>query len=245
MPALRSPGRSLLGLALILSLVAFVTAALSDTPDGDSDPPPPPANTEDAALMIRVGLGADALTAVGVRGADVASIVAAALAYEAQGPALGSLDASYAQAKTTVDRLRRLVRSGRGSQEDVSTLAQAKTDLENAESARQAHINAMRAAGMAGTSAGVRAAVETIYANQSWRLPTVYLVKDRAQADWVALRDALATKRISENYGEPFDQAAQDTLAGVDAETEIATAKVNLDTYMAAVQTAWNEAVTP
>ena len=105
-------------------------------------------------------------------------------------------------------------------------------------------MDGLRAAGLAALDPDVRQTVETIHGNNSWRFPTQYLVKDRSQEDWVALRDALAAKRISENYDEPFAQSAQDHLAGVDAEAEIATAKVNLDTYMAAVQTAWNAAVT-
>jgi len=68
-------------------------------------------------------------------------------------------------------------------------------------------------------------------------------VKDRAEADWVALRDALAAKEIAErDPEESFADSAQAVLARIDAEAEIAAAKVAHETRIAAVQTAWNTA---
>lgn len=246
MTTLRTTGRSLVALAFVLSLGLLAKTAWPDTEDGDGavEPPPPPADNAFAGLMMRVGLGADALCAAGVRAAGISSVIATARAQHDLNPILDNLDVSFAQAKTNMDRLQRSVRSGRGRGEDVTALAQAKTDYENAKAARQAYIDGLRSAGTAALDPGIRQTVETIYANNSWRFPTQYLVMDRSEADWVALRDALAAKRISENYSETFAQSAQDHLAVVDAEAEIATAKVNLDTYLAAVQTAWNSAVT-
>jgi hypothetical protein len=246
MTTIRTTGRSLVALALALSLGLFARTAWPDTEDNDGavEPPPPPANTAIAGMMMRVGLGADSLCGAGVRASDVGSIMAAARTQHDLNPILDSLDLSFAQAKTDTDRLRRSVRSGRGRGEDVATLAQRKAGLENATAARQACIDGLRSAGLASLDAGARLTVETIYENSSWHFPTQYLVKDRPEAGWVALRDALAAKRISENYDEPFAQSAQDRLSAVDAEAQIATAKVNLDTYLAAVQTAWNAAVT-
>ena len=80
-------------------------------------------------------------------------------------------------------------------------------------------------------------------ANRSWALPTQYLVKDRTEPEWVELRAALATKRISEQYeDEEFPASVQAYLAAADAVTEVATAKVALDSNLASVQTAWNAA---
>jgi hypothetical protein len=245
MTTIRTTGRSLVALALILSLGLFARTAWPDTEDNDgASEPPPPANSALAGMMMRVGLGADALCAAGVGANDIGSIIAAAQTQHDLNPILANLDQSFAQAKTDTDRLRRSVRSGRGRGEDVTTLAQRKASLENATAARQAYMDGLRAAGLAFLDADARRIVEAIYTNRSWRFPTQYLVKARSEANWVALRDALAAKRIFENYGEPFAQSAQDQLSAVDAEQEVATAKVNLDTYLAAVQTAWNAAVT-
>jgi hypothetical protein len=85
--------------------------------------------------------------------------------------------------------------------------------------------------------------VTRINANRKWGLPTQYLAKDRTEAEWVELRSALATKRISEEDAEEvFPQSIQSDLAAADAVSEVATAKVNLDSGIAAVQTAWNAA---
>ena len=81
-------------------------------------------------------------------------------------------------------------------------------------------------------------------ANSSWELPTEYLAENRTEAEWVALRDALAVERINANHGEPFPSSVQSYLSTIRAGSKVSTAKVNLDTYLASVQTAWNAAVT-
>ncbi len=231
---------------LFLSFFAIVPAgalALRAVGGGEADPPnpPPPVNSVFAGVLLRVGLSAEALAAAGTTGSQVPSLVAAV--ESAHDPStLASRDQAYADARVNRDRLARLVQSGLGSQADVTALVQAETDLQTATSARESYLAGLRSAGLATVAATASASVQRIHANSSWGFPVHYLVSDRSEPDWVALRDALATKRISEQYGEPFYPEAQVYLAAVDLEPEIALAKVNFDTNIVAVQTAWNSA---
>src|SRR6185503_5121568 len=98
--------------------------------------------------------------------------------------------------------------------------------------------------GLATVSEGQRTLLCRIQTNgAAWHVPTQYLVKDRTEAQWVALRDLLAAKQIHErDETAAYPEASSSALAAIDAENEVATAKVNLDAGMVSVQTAWNAA---
>lgn len=209
---------------------------------GGVEPPPLPANTEFAGVLLRIDLGAEALSAAGVSGEQVSAAVSAV--HGAYSPAtLAGLDETFIGAKRTADRLLRLVQSGKGSQEDVAALRAAETALATATSARDSYLTGLRMAALATLSGNQATLLGRIHENRSWGLPTQYLVKDRTQAEWVALRAALATKRISERYeDEVCPQETHSYLAAIDGDGEIAAAKVNLDSHIASVQTSWNTA---
>jgi hypothetical protein len=229
-------------LVLSVGALAYAFGGSGGSGSDPIDPPPPPATTEFAGVLLRVGLGAEALAAAGLTSEQTAGVVAA-VEQEHNPATLASRDAAFIAAKQTHDRLRRLVTSGKGTQEDVASLRTAETTLATATSNRDGYLDGLRAAGLATVSSEAAAIVNRVRVNTSWHFPTQYLVKDRTEADWVALRDALAAKRISEqDPEEDFPQSAQTHLSAVDAEAEIATAKVNLDSNIASIQTAWNVA---
>ncbi len=184
------------------------------------------------------------MPAAGVTSAQVPALVAA-VEQGHSAATLQSRDDAYIGARQTHDRLRRLVQSGKGTQSDVASLRAAEESLANAASARENYLARLRNAALATVSTAQRDLVERIRANGTWGRPVQYLARNRSEAEWVALRDALAAKRISEqDPEEPFPQSAQDHLAAADALSEVATAKVNLDSNIASVQTAWNTAAT-
>ena len=229
------------GLSLLLvSAGAFAFGIGGGGGTDPADPPPPPANTEFAGVLLRLGLGADALAAAGVTSPQATALVAAI--ESAYTPAtLANRDEAFIAAKQAHDRLRRLVQSGKATEADVTALGTAAAASASATQARDDYLAGLRSAGLVTLSEGQAALVEHIRANRTWGLPTQYLVKDRAEAEWVRLRDSLASKRIAEeDEEETFAPAAQSHLAAVDAEAEIASAKVALDSNLAAVQSAWN-----
>ena len=232
---------------IVLSLVLASAGALAFAFGGGGggtdpvDPPPPPVNTAFAGVLVRVGLGADVLAASGIIQGQVSSLVAA-LEGQYNPATLASLDDAFIQAKQDHDRLRRKVTSGLGTQQDVAALRSAETALGNATSARDSRLAALRDAALATVAADKATLVRRIQTNRAaWSLPVQYSVKDRTEAQWVALRDAVDMKRASERDAEELlAEEHQSLLASVDAESEIAAAKVALDTNLASVQTAWN-----
>lgn len=209
---------------------------------GGVDPaePPPPANTEFAGILLRIGMGADVLAASGMTSEQVATIVGAVeSAYSA--PTLVSLDEAFMSAKRTHDTLRRTVQSGKGSAQDVTNLRAAEVTLAQATASRDDYLTNLRRGAMTRATAEQAATLERIQANKGWQLPVQYLVKDRSEPEWVALRDTLAARDIAErDPEETFPDSAREALARVDAEAEVAQAKVAHDSNLAGVQTAWN-----
>ena len=204
--------------------------------------PPPPVNTEFAGVLLRVGLGGEALAAAGVSGQQVSGLVAA-VRQSFDSATLRARDETYISARQNHDRLVRMIQSGKGTQEDVTARSTAQATLTAATNARDGYLATAREAGLATLPAEPAVLVRRILANQKWGLPTQYLAKDRTEAEWVALRDLVAAKRISQqDEDEPMSEATAQALAAADAASEVAIAKVNLESGLASVQTAWNAA---
>lgn len=227
---------------VLLTASAFaLKGAIGSAGDAPLDPPPP-ANTEFAGVLLRIGLPADALACAGVDSGQVAGLVSAV---EAQYSAaeLATLDQVFIEAKATRDKLTRKVRSGLATEAEVVSLRQAETSFDNAETARESRLEAIFNAGLGTVSAEQAAILRRIRGNRSWGLSPELLVRDRTEPDWVALRSAVATERIAaQDEQETCPQSTQTYLAQVRGESDIAAAKVNLDTSLASVQTAWNTA---
>ena len=176
MTALFATRRPLVGLALLLALFGGMTVAGAFTVDSETESspkPPPPANTEDAALLIRCGLGAEALCAAGVQIPEILALVAAVQnEVVSSGTTLQSFDQTYAQARTSYDQLRRKVRAGLGTGAENAAFSQAKTTFENAEAARDAYKDNLRTVALTAVSPTAAQTVATIYQNRSWGLAT-------------------------------------------------------------------------
>lgn len=238
--------RRILAGALALASLGLAAShfAASESGSGSTEPPPPPVHTELGFKLSRAGLGAEPLAALGLGSAEVKAVVEAAEAHIALDPtALEEAEEAYEDAKKRYDVLARKVQSGRASQAEISECQQARTSCESAEAACTAILDGMFEAGVAGLSSANLELLATIRANRKWALPVQFLVEDRTEREWVDLADALDTRRIHQNYGEPFPQAVQSALAQEEAVSTVATAKVNLDTYLAGVQTTWNAEV--
>lgn len=197
-----------------------------------------------AVMMIRAGLDADALAAVGVNANGVLSVLQpAADAINNAPSALSTADSAFAAARVETDRLQRLIQSGRGTQEDVSAYQTQSAALATATSQRATVLDGYFTAATAGLSSEQRTLLSNLRSNRAWNLPLEFMVVNREQAEWVALRDALANERISAKLGESPDQTAQASLTTWRAVSAVSTAKSNLDSNRATVRAAWNTAV--
>jgi len=241
----------LCGIAILLPLgLIGVSAALedaSDAPEGESDggegSVPDPANTEMAVILMRAGLDARDLSAAGVTAEDVPDLVDAGelIIDEAT---LQATDQTYSDARMAHDVLARKVRSGLASPEEVLQLQTLKAELETATTAREGLLQSYFDAAAATLTTPVRTTLETIRANsEMWRFPEEHLVLDREERAWVDLREDLATERIAAKYDEEFPPEVQADLAAERATPEVAAAISSIALNYAAVQTAWNAAV--
>ena len=228
--------------------IALAFRSVGDAAGGGGEPaePPPPANTAEAAILLRVGLGAEALAAAGLTANETSETVSDALAaHDSAIPSLATLDSTYATSKSDCESLERKVRSGQASQAEVTQCMALKTTAGAAKTTRQDCLDSIFEAGIADLSAGKQATLTTIRNNASWRLETQYLAKNHTEQGWVDLREALDAVRIADNGGlDPVDQATLDLLSAEDADQTVSTAKASLDAGIASVQTAWNSAVT-
>jgi hypothetical protein len=227
-----------------LPVVFAGTVALAVGRGGGTDPVAPPlqpVNSAAAGVLYRAGLSAETLTASGVTALQVGGMIAAALA-QYDPLVLRSRDEARAHAAAEESRLSARARAGLATAEELAALTTARATLAEAEAALTAYIDAIRTAASASATPEQTALIRASHANRSWDLPAQYLVKARSQEGWVALREALDTKRISEVYGYEFPTSSRSSLAAVDAEPEIASAKSNLDANLFEVQTAWNVA---
>jgi hypothetical protein len=194
------------------------------------------------ATLIRAGLDPKALAAAGVSSQTVSSVLAAAATQMSSAPAdLSNADASYASARTEVDQLTAKIQSGQGSQDDIATLATAQTNLASATSQRQAALDAIFNAATANISNAQKTALSTIRTNRAaWDLPLEFLVVNREQSEWVAVRDALANERIAVSLPDSLNTNAQASLATWRADPAVSSAKSSSDANLASITTSWN-----
>jgi len=206
---------------------------------------PPAAVVSDLDVrLIRAGLDAKALAAAGVSANAATALVSAANAHLTDHTAaLPNADAAFAAARRETDRLKRLIESGHGAQEDVGNYQTQNTALAAATADRDAALAAIVAAATAGLASDQKTALARIRANQTWKEVGVeFLVVERTEAQWVALRDALAAERIAAAAGDELPQATQTLLATARANGPVAAAHASLGTNLAGLTAAWNAA---
>lgn len=195
--------------------------------------------------LIRAGLDPESMTAAGVTSGQVAEIIADAEEYLTTNlDAMRRAEADHAVYEGQAERLRRLRRGGQASQQDLTDLAAAEANAAGELATLQSLRDGFFAA--ATDSLGdqdVVTRLETIAANRRWTAPVQYKCVGRSEAQWVALRDALANDRISGDLGEEPDQALQQLITACDAEQTTAAAAARLESNLAGVLAGFENAI--
>jgi hypothetical protein len=203
------------------------------------------AGSSDLAVdLIRAGLDAKALAAAGLSANTVTVLAQATLTHLTANPtSLSAADTAYAAARRESDHLKRLIESGHGSQDDVGNYQTQSATLAAATADRDAALAAIVTAATAGLSSDQKTALARIRANQTWKEAGVeFLVVERTEAQWVALRDALAAERIAAAAGDDLPEATQTLLATARVNESVAAAHASLGTNLAGITAAWNAA---
>lgn len=201
-----------------------------------------PAATPMQLLLSASGVSADALCAAGVGPTQVAST----LGHVSQG--LDTLSAhrssaqnAYNAANASLLVLERRVRAGAGTQEDVTSIGTLRVQLAAAKQSLDAATNAVVTAMAVDTATQDRLAA--LRDPRGDGIPYEYRTTSKSDAQWVALRHALVSKRIRTRLGEPIPQSVQEFLATVDADSNVVAARTRLNSDRDAVRTAWDLAV--
>ena len=238
---------SLLGIALVFLAVPlwWASRGVGDAVnDAEHAPIVVPPDFQVMKLM-RSALGAEALAASGVQAASVTAVLqAAADEINAHPGTLDAADAAYVAARVESDRLRTRIQSGQASQEEIGNYQTQMAALATASAQRQTALDAVFSAATTNLAGPQRAGLSEIRANRavdfSKDYPIEFLVVERTQEQWVALRDALANERLAVRYPEMASQAAQSLLATLRSDPSVSAARANLDANLAAVTAAWN-----
>lgn len=194
--------------------------------------------------LIRAGLEPNALCAAGVSAQAVTTLVNNAETHLSQNPgALGSADSAVAEARVNFDSLEHLIQSGQASPEQVGQFGSSSSALANALAQRQTALNNIFGAATTSLSEDQKSILNTIRSNSGWEMPVEFRTINRAEIQWVSLREALANERISAASGEDPDPDSQTLLAQLGAEPTVAAAIANLQTNLMNVTTAWNSAI--
>jgi hypothetical protein len=233
-------GASLIALALALVALPFgVGAAWFALRAAPATGPV----TELRTALLRCGLGAEALAAAGCTAQETSALVDAfSEAMASQPSALEQKDAAYASARVTKEELERKVATGLATPEQITALGTAKSTLASAESARAQLLNGFFEGATAHLSAAKIATLSMLRANAAHELPIEFLVKERSQAEWLAIRKALNNERICAKYGDPPDAAKQAALATWKSDATVSAAKSACTSGLASVQDAWDAA---
>jgi hypothetical protein len=193
-------------------------------------------------MLHTAGLAPESLAAAGVTASQTTD---ALLRIRDQLPQLASqFDAAqnvYSAARIEHDRLERLVRSGAGTAQDVDSLQTARTQLRAAAAQRDAATQAFVQAADLGPEVNTRLAA--LSDRRGDGLPTPYRAATRPDADWLALRHAIASTDIHTRLGEDVPQPARAVILANDSIPAIANARASLDANGPAVTAAWNQAV--
>lgn len=79
--------------------------------------------------------------------------------------------------------------------------------------------------------------------NKGKSVPAKYLVADRSDAEWVALREALTDQRIAARDGREANAEVRQRIAAADANAAVAAAGQRLSGDRTTVRTAWTQAI--
>jgi hypothetical protein len=90
-------------------------------------------------------------------------------------------------------------------------------------------------------TADQRQALATIRANADHPVPMRYRTVQRSNADWIALRGALSTRRAALASGRPVEPRAAQTLSRIDAQPGTALAAQRIETWARPITAAWSQ----
>ena len=207
----------------------------------------PLTDNELAVALMRVGLTPEACCAAGLDATQTAKLVDNARDHlNTNIAALRLADEEYMTAKANHDQLKRLVQSGKATDEQITEFQTAAATLATKTTARDSALSSLYAAAVDGLEGAITTKLGNCKDSRHWdACPVQYRVESRSEADWVALRDALANIRIANELDESPAQESTDTVNNADADPDVSAAATALSLNLNTITNAWNDAVYP
>lgn len=230
-------------LALAGVLVILVLTLQPEQRAGAQSEPPVSATDIEVALH-RLHLDPRPLAAAGLSQADTQDVVNEVQSQLENDPDLLSApDAECAALRSQTQALHRSIQGGNYTQNDIDQYNQLTSDYDTAMANRQSVLDTLFNDATANLTTDEKSTLQTIRSNSHWAIDTPYQCVNRTQVQWVQLRRALHAVRIADASGESADPDAQDVVDNADADPDVANAAGNIDTSLALVQSAWEQAV--
>jgi len=243
---LTKPGNILTALLALLALGGIyaigMTAINANRPAYMPKTMAPLTDQELEVTLLRAGLSPEACCAAGLNAQQTDALIDRARTHmETAIDGLRTADETFMSAKASHDQLRRLVQAGNATQQDIAALTDAKTAFNTAATDRQARLDAAYTEAVEGLEAAPK--LDTLSDNSGHRVPAQYRIVTRSEAQWVALRRALADVRIAADLGEDPPQESVDLIAQADSDQAVSAAATSLELNLDAVAAAWNTAI--
>lgn len=202
--------------------------------------------SELSRVLIAAGITPKCLAAAGVAPERVGAIIADAREYLA-GPGSGLLAVlnNARDTRVSAQRLERRVASGVARPEERMAYSTAVANRDSARTGREAALDGFFQAACARLPQSSTTTLRNIHANRNWELPMQYLAVEpntRTEAEWVALRDALAHVRICSSSGDTPNGDLLGIVTTANANSAVSAAAAGLQN-LDAITSAWNNAI--
>jgi len=215
-----------MALAIVTVTVLFVVPRSTAVARQSGELTPLTAET----MLHRLGLEPDRLAAVGIDGGGAETVVndlAGELSTNLAEIQLAQT--TYAMARSNRDALQDAVREGDNSDETLTALQAAETELADARTTLDQHLDGLFDAATDSLTSLQRGDLQTIHANTPHRGPVAFKVVERSESSWLDIREALAAERYADETGEPMPDGAAAFLASIRGESNVASAQASYD----------------
>ena len=238
MPANHTTGRALRFRAAVLA-TALASAALLGS--AANRPPTERFSMEcrsTARLFLQeLGVGPEALAAVGASGHDAEVIVALAMAMcENPGNSFAHIQTQLQAARAEYLRLEAAVRTGTATREQRLQLAPAREALAEWEESRRDALALLATTVESRLDTEQMAMLRNISAARHVEVPVHFKVVQRSQGEWTALRDRVAEANRVARSGA--------AATGLTLEQDVQNAKERVDMNLQSVVDRWSAAFT-
>lgn len=196
-------------------------------------------------LIARLGLSAEAVTAAGLDAGQVTAVIERLRAkYADFVPALEMAANSQHAAGIESERLRAKIVAGRGSDADVAALAASNAQAASASRSLAAAQEAIMGDLQSIVGAQQIRSIGTIQGNHSWNgIPLHFRVVTRSEAEWVALRNAIASRDVSARRGESPSSSSLAVISAAESDGAVVAAKARLQADTGSVAAALTTAI--